>query len=86
MAPPDESDDDAEVVDRLRRRATRWFSPIGGRTAATALAEQEQVWPWQDPSPTDRPDWQMVELHASATLMAFTPTEAADLIARLAAF
>lgn len=53
------------------------------REAALALAEQERVWAWRDPGPTDRPDWQMVELHASANLMAFTPTEAAELIARL---
>lgn len=57
--------------------------PEDYRSAALRLAEDEQVWAWEKASPTDRPDWLMVELHASANLMAFPPEEAARLIARL---
>lgn len=38
-ASPAESD----LAEQLRRRATRWFSPIGGRTAAVALADLPAV-------------------------------------------
>ena len=52
--------------------------------AATSLAEQDGVWAWEQPSPTVRPAWLRVELHASANLQSFTPTEVRDVVARLA--
>lgn len=51
--------------------------------AVLDIAEEHRVWGWRHLSPTDRPGWQMVELHASANLMAFTADEAAHLISRL---
>lgn len=54
------------------------------REAALAVARDTGVWTWERPAPTDRPDWQAVELHASANLQAFTPDEVRDVVARLA--
>jgi hypothetical protein len=56
----------------------------GYRERALRLAEDERAWAWEHPAPTDRPDWLMVELHASENLMAFTPTDAARMISGLA--
>lgn len=51
--------------------------------AAGALAEQDGVRAWEQPSATVRPGWLKVELHASANLQAFTTTEVRDVVARL---
>jgi threonine aldolase len=58
-------------------------TPDDYREAMLRLAEDEGVWAWREPAPTDRPGWLMVELHASDNLLAFTPEEVAHMIARL---
>ncbi len=59
--------------------------PARYHDAALDVAEEHGVWSWERLAPTDRPDWWKVELHSSANLMAFTPDEAARLVARLVA-
>lgn len=55
------------------------------REAALTLAEEEQVWTGDKPAPTPRPDWVVIELHASDNLGAFTPDEVAAIVTRLRA-
>lgn len=52
--------------------------------AAHGIAEATGVWVHDKPSPTDHPDWVRIEVHASANLLEFTPSEVADIVTRLA--
>lgn len=58
-------------------------TPEAYHEAALTLAEDTGTWAWEQPSPTPRPAWLKVELHASANLAAFAPAEVREVLARL---
>ena len=53
------------------------------RATTTRLAAVEGIWTWPGSWPTDRPDWQRVELTVGEATLGWSPEEVAEVIAGL---